>query len=119
MLTNKYIIGNIFFFCCCCLLALLSVKEQLGSNTILMWRPMSQRGNVVQRSALYDGYPMIKEIVSMQGVKGDISNLISLLTLEEIVCSGKDTHLQKNYHKSWTRVFGLKTLVQLTRGLKT
>lgn len=41
---------------------------------------------------------MIKEIILTQGVKGDISNLISLLTLEEIVFSGKDMHLQKNYH---------------------
>lgn len=34
----------------------------------------------------------------MQGVKGDISNLISLLTLEEIVFNGKGMHLQKNDH---------------------
>lgn len=32
----------------------------------------------------------------MQGVTGDISNLISLLTLEETVFSGKDMRLQKN-----------------------
>lgn len=52
----------------------------------------------------------------MQRVKGDISNLISLLTLEEIVVSGKGMHLQKMTTHS---TFGLKTLVQLTRGLKT